>query len=244
MKKIIYIVLWAISIIVSPWYSFWETTETVGIGDIIFEEKQLPEIEHGYLINDLSYTLIKLHLTIADKDIQQANYQWETLATIKKLKQLIQQDIIETLYLSEDKHKTLWTYLTECNNELQKGESIVTYMKQEMKTIKDDREVCINQKWLSDEEYFDAIERYDQNTMDVSISDSIHHEQCITEKRIQYNSKLGIINKMVFYLGILQKKYDILFVKQEIVAKEFTIFKDNILPDLNEIDKILKQYTI
>jgi len=41
---------------------------------------------------------------------------------------------------------------------------------------------------------------------------------------------------------VLQKKYDVLFAKQEILAKNFEVFRDNILPDLNEIDQLLKQY--
>ena len=62
------------------------------------------------------------------------------------------------------------------------------------------------------------------------------------ENRIQYNAKASIAEKLVFYLGLLQKKYDVLFAKQEILAKNFEIFRDNILPDLNQINQLLQQY--
>lgn len=244
MKKTLLIVLAGLSILAIQGSSFGvkaETTE-IWLGDIIFEEKELTVIEHGFLINDLGYTLIKLHLVIAGKDLQLANYQWEALEVIKKLEQLTKQDIIETLYLAEDKQVALGKYLVECSNELQKWDTIAAYMKQEMEIIKSDREACITEKEISDREYFDAIERYDQNIMDTSLADSIKHEQCATEKRIQYNAKSEVLKKIVFYLGLLQKKYDMLFAKQDIVAKTFDIFKENLLPDLNEIDEVLKQY--
>jgi len=41
---------------------------------------------------------------------------------------------------------------------------------------------------------------------------------------------------------LLQKKYDVLFAKQDILAKNFEIFRDDILPDLNEIDQLLQHY--
>jgi hypothetical protein len=115
-------------------------------------------------------------------------------------------------------------------------------MKQEMELLKMDMQSCLVDKTISDKAYFDAIDRYDQNIMEVSLKDSINYETCATENRVQYNAKTGIARKLVFYLGLLQKKYDVLFTKQEIVAQNFDIFRDNILPDLNEIDALLQQY--
>ena len=87
---------------------------------MVFEDTTTSEITHGFLINDLGYTLIKLHLTIANRDLQLADYQGEALENIKKLEELTKQDIIETLYLAEDKQAALSTYLETCNHELQK----------------------------------------------------------------------------------------------------------------------------
>jgi hypothetical protein len=115
-------------------------------------------------------------------------------------------------------------------------------MKQEMEIMKGDMQSCLAEKSISDKAYFDAIDRYDQNIMEKSLAESITYESCATENRIQYNAKTSIAQKLVFYLGLLQKKYDILFTKQDILAKNFEIFRDNILPDLNEIDQLFQQY--
>lgn len=240
MKKIILAILVLISIIA---FQSTSLAEDVGVSDIVFEEETTQSVEHGFLINELSYTIIKLHLTLAGKNIETVNYQGETLATIKRLEELTKTDVVALLNLSINKEEVLAKYLTECDQELQKWDTISAYMKQEMDILKSDMEACITDKGISDKAYFDAIDRYDQNIMDVSLNDSIKYENCAVENRIQYNAKTSVARKLVFYLWLLQKKYDILFAKQEIVTQNFTIFRDKILPDLNQIDELLKQYT-
>lgn len=216
--------------------------QEVWVWEIIFEESTPDIAEHGFLMNDLSYTIIKLHLSIAERDIETADYEWETLTTIKKLEELTKTDVIDMLNLSINKQEALAKYLTECDQNLQKWDTIAAYMKQEMELLKMDMQSCLVDKAISDKAYFEAIDRYDQNIMEVSLNDSIVYETCATENRIQYNAKTSIARKLVFYLGLLQKKYDVLFAKQEIVADNFDVFRDNILPDLNEIDSLLQQY--
>jgi phage shock protein A len=165
------------------------------------------------------------------------------MATIKRLEELTKIDIIELLNISTDKKDALNRYLNDAQENLLKGDSISAYMKQEMNILKEDMQSCLTEKQISDKEYFDAIDRYDQNIMETSLNSSIMHENCVTEKRIQYNAKASIIQKLVFYLGLLQQKYDILFAKQDILTQNFEIFRDKILPDLNQIDELLKQYT-
>ncbi len=217
--------------------------QEVGIGNIIFEDNNDSLSANDFSINELSYTIINLHLILIEKTSAVGNYEWETLSTIKRLEELTKTDIIEMLDVSTNKEDTLTKYLNDSNKELQKWDAIVTYIKQEMEIFKGDMQSCITEKSISDKAYFDAIERYDQKIMEASLTDAIVHENCIAKNRIQYNAKIGIMNKLVFYLALLQKKYDVLFVKQEIITKNFKIFRDDILPDLNKIDALIKQYT-
>ena len=238
MKKIISIALMAMSIVVFQNPSHAQGTP-VGLGDIVFEDKTPDVVTHGFLMNEISYDIVNLHLFIAGKA---ANYEWETLTTIKKLEELTKTDVVQLLNLSTNKPEALAKYLTDTDHELQKWDAISSYIKQEMLILKWDMDSCLLEKNISDKAYFDAIERYDQNIMETSLSESITYQNCATENRIQYNAKTNIAAKLVFYLWLLQKKYDVLFAKQEIVAQNFQIFRDNILPDLNEIDTLLQQY--
>jgi len=216
--------------------------QELGLWDIIFEENTTKTVESNVLINELSYTIIKIHLTIAEQNIETANYEGETLSTIKRLEDLTKTDIIEILNLSINKESALINYLNDAYQQLQKWDIMASYMKQEMEILKGDMQSCLVEKNISDKAYFDAIDRYDQSIMEKSLAESITYESCATENRIQYNAKTSIAQKLVFYLGLLQKKYDILFAKQDILAKNFEIFRDNILPDLNQIDQLFQQY--
>ena len=197
MKKIIIAMLMLISVIALQNTS---RAEEIGVGDIVFETNAPEIVEHGFLMNELSYTIVKMHLSLAGKNIDLVNYEGETLATIKRLEELTKTDIIQVLDLSVNKEEALAKYLTDCDHELQKGDAISAYMKQEMQLLKSDMNSCLTEKNLSDKAYFDAIDRYDQNIMETSLAESIKYENCAAENRIQYNAKTSIAQKLVFYL--------------------------------------------
>ena len=71
-------------------------------------------------MNEISHTLIKLHLLIAEKDIEMADYEGDVLTSIRKLEELTKTDVISLLNLSVNKQETLIKYLNECDQELQK----------------------------------------------------------------------------------------------------------------------------
>ncbi len=239
MKKIIITILMLLTIIAiqkNP------EAQGVGVGDIIFDGNAGSAVKHEFITNEISYNIINLQLSIAGKNMQTVNYEWDILTNIKRLEELTKTDVIALLDVSPNKQEALTKYLNDCNQELQKWGAISAYMTQELNILKWDMQSCNDEKAISDKAYFDAIERYDQKIMESSLKDSISFEICSAENRIQYNAKTGIARKLVFYLWVLQKKYDLLFAKQEIVAKNFEIFRDNILPDLNQIDALLQQY--
>jgi len=198
MKKIILAVLMFMVIIAFQHTS--QAQEDVGVGDVVFDPTVTQNVEHGFFMNELSYTIVKLHLSIAGKDIQTSSYEGETLATIKKLEDLTKTDVIELLDLSANKEEALAKYLTDCDQELRKGDTISAYMKQEMEILKSDMNSCLIEKNISDKAYFDAIDRYDQSIMESSLNESITYENCASENRIQYNAKTSIAQKLVFYL--------------------------------------------
>lgn len=198
MKKIILTAIVAITMI-----AFQQTSqaEDVGIGEVIFEEPTLTEsVEHGFFMNEIGYEIIKIHMLIAQKDLETIDYEGEALKTIKTLEDLTKTDIIELLNLSIDKEETLTDYLVACDQNLQKGDAISSYIQQEMVLLKADMESCIKEKNLSNTTYFQAIDVYDQATMDVSHSDAVKYETCVVENRIEYNVQASIVRKMVFYL--------------------------------------------
>ena len=151
-------------------------------------------------------------------------------------------DVIQLLDRASDKQWALATYLNKCYQEIHKGEMASIYLKQMIGITKIEMDACIIDKNISDRMYFEAIHMYDKNIMETSLAESIHYEQCISTQRIQHNAKTIIANKLGGYIWRLQTKYDTLYKNQDILAENFEIFRDNILPELNRIDQLLKQY--
>ncbi len=94
--------------------------QEVGVGDIVFEENDVQIVEHSFLMNELSYTMIRLHLFLAEKDIAIAEYEGDELMTIKRLEELTKTDIIEVLNISANKEEALTKYLADSDQALQK----------------------------------------------------------------------------------------------------------------------------
>lgn len=117
MKKIILAILMLTVVIAFQNSSH---AQDLGVGDILFEKNPIDIPTHGSLMNELSYNIIKLHIFIAEKDIETANYEGEALATIKRLEELTKTDVIELLDISVNKEEALAKYLADCDQELQK----------------------------------------------------------------------------------------------------------------------------
>lgn len=216
---------------------------TIGIWDIIIQDTPQQQAQQEQaLVHTAGYMLLLLHSNIANRALENDAVKNDALLSIQKLEELTKTDIIHTIDIASDKEDALVQYLTACDQEIQRGDIIATYIKQEMLMYKENMESCMRDKDISDQTYFDAVALYDQHIMDNAITSSIGYEKCVAENRIQYNAKITIIKKIVFYLGLLQKKYEILSNKQEILAKNYDIFRDKILPELNELDEFLNQY--
>ena len=110
--------------------------QEVGLGEVLFDNTTTVQTQQNILINGLSYDIVKLHLTLAGKDIEASEYQKEKLTTIKTLEELTKTDVISLLDLSINKQKTLAKYLADCDQILQKGNVILAYMRQEMLLLK------------------------------------------------------------------------------------------------------------
>jgi ABC-type proline/glycine betaine transport system substrate-binding protein len=75
MKKIIIIAMICINIIAIQHTIHAQEEEDIGIGQVIFADKEAIIQEDSFLINELGYNIIKIHLSIAEKNIETINYE-------------------------------------------------------------------------------------------------------------------------------------------------------------------------
>ena len=72
-------------------------------------------------------------------------------------------------------------------------------MAQELSLIKLDMNSCTVDKTIADKLYFDSINSYDQKTSEQALQDSMANDACASQKRIEYNAQIYLLNKLTFY---------------------------------------------
>jgi hypothetical protein len=185
--------------------------------------------------------MIKIHLDIA-KILGDINPESDALSALKTTEELVKTDIIQALELSDKKQETLNKYLTQSQEYLEKGKSIIIFMGQELSLIKIELNSCKVDKTNTDKQYFESVNNYDQNSSEQALQESIKNDACASQKRIEYNAKVYLLDKLTFYEGLLQEKYDLISAKQDTLINHFDVISDNVLTELQTINDTLKKY--
>jgi hypothetical protein len=216
--------------------------EPVGVATVIYDQAQ-PTVTttSSLLLNNLSFEAIKIHLSLAGLT-GNINPEGESLDILKNTEDLVKTDIIQALSLSSNKQQTLQAYLTQCEEYLEKGSSLIAFMEQELALLKLDINSCTMDKTLTDKLYFDSVNNYDQATSEQALQESIQNDACISQENVEYNAKSYILNGLTFYEGLLQEKYNLISAKQDMLINHFDVISDNVLTELQTINDTLKKY--
>lgn len=51
-----------------------DMTEEIGLGDVIYDSQTPEDISHGFLMNEISYDMIRLHMKVAGMEIEENMY--------------------------------------------------------------------------------------------------------------------------------------------------------------------------
>lgn len=196
--------------------------------------------------SDFSLQLIKIHYKISNIPINIV--QKETLSDssdlwiINKLQQLGKTDLIAILDVAWNKQKALIWYLDEVQNALDKSANLIISLNQEINWLNFDMNTCLSQKSQSDKTFFDSLNSYDELLMKQAMEESIKYWECASNNRIKLNAKTAMLDKLNFYNNILQQKYDFIISKQDMIVKNYSVIKYEILQQLNEISSVLDSY--
>jgi len=244
MKKIYYFAAWiSLSLI---WFANFiiSANENIWLSDVIYTSwENFDSInEQPSLLNEISFDTVKLQLEIWWIDTNFLDTEWNTLWTIKRLEELTKTDIISVLEFTNDKNAALEKYLSETNFELDKADLLINIIKQELIILNQDLSSCTTDKKVADKSYFQSIGNYDQEVMKDSLENSLQANECMSEKRIKFNSKTVLLNKLVFYQWLLKQKHDFIFIKQDLILQNFDIIKDNLAGELQNVNEVLQKY--
>jgi len=225
---VIFWILW----IMSGFFTFGK------IKKIIYTNEENPNFQKKTFNNMMSIWLVNAHLKIGLK--LDTNQNLSILETIKQLEELALLDIIETLELSNNKEKTLEKFFSKSENTINIANIQITQLSQEVNFFKADISTCTQQKTVADQRYFESIKNYDAIELKEALEDASKLSICISENRVNYNAKGELLNKILYYYKMLENKYKYLDFKKDTIIKHFDIIKNDILTELNNVQRVLE----
>ena len=197
-------------------------------------------------ISNISYQLILTHIKIGNSrggiDYLNLDIENNILNIMGTAEDLVRTDILQVLKISSNKTKILDNHLNKISKTINEGQFAIMLIQQEIDNQTRDMNNCINEKKVSDQAYFNSINYYDQRAMTTSLQISAVYNACISEARLRINAKTAVLNKLDFYHNLLYTKYSFLTDKRETILKNIDVIDQDLLQELNTINRTLEKY--
>ncbi|NOZ44336.1 MAG: hypothetical protein GXP45_04300 [bacterium] len=99
---------------------------------------------------------------------------------------------------------------------------------------KTDLQDCLNDKLISDKNYFDALQEFNSIAMEDSLEKSKNYGTCASDLRIDFNAKLEIYKRLSYYYTILSKKLNYLQNKENLLIHDYNRYDQDTIQQINE----------
>lgn len=193
--------------------------------------------------NELSIELINSHIKFWNHNMD-FNENWSTILwTIKNLKYLLTLNVAQEMDMTENKEKYLNDYLNNIAETLHIANQKIDELDTKISEFDSKMQVCLTQKESSDSDFFYSLEINDDLRMQDAVKSSIENWKCIWENRVEVNYRKVLLSTTSYYNTLLQKKYNYIFPKKDIIITHFDLMKDSLLEELFWTrDALLKNY--
>lgn len=164
------------------------------------------------------------------------------LNVLEQIEYYLKSDIILFLDLAKNKVVVLQNYLSEISHTLELADYFQEDLLLNIKKSNNDMAVCLKQKSISDRDYFDSLSLKDSQSMELALNQSKKSDECISQNRIEINSKKLLLNRLLPLKSTLKEKYDFLHKNQNNIINNFSIIKNNIASELVNLTERLNRY--
>ena len=198
------------------------------------------------LLNNISYELVLIHIKIGNmlkiSGASQLKASSDILLTISNSEMLVKKDIIENLKNANDKTQTFQDDLWKINATLDEGSFFMMLLTQNIANLTTQKNACTQEKKISDKNYFESIQSYNQENMVISLQQSSAANECIAKATMEINAQNVLLGKLSFYHKLLQEKFDFLSSKQELIIKNIDFLDPSFLQELINIKQTLDTF--
>lgn len=188
-----------------------------------------------------------LWLTVANLKL----WLWEYSAQLyfaKALEYIISADVLiqsDTIQLLEDavnKSAILEAHIKQMELLLQNIQDISASLDEVYNENQVQAQQCQQDKTLWDNNFFQGLKQNEQDLMNDGLDTSLENWPCYEKYRITANAYHYLNDKLKYYMNILQTKHDLILNNQELILKNFTLFKDSQLETLIKIRDSINSY--
>jgi hypothetical protein len=142
------------------------------------------------------------------------------------LRDIISYNILDLLEYEIDKTSVMEKYVSSLDNYLVKSDVALSNLREEMNLSNSSMQYCLSQKNISDKLYADSLQsHYNQHLLDDAIEDSKKYGKCISDARIDYNSKKILADKISVYSSVVKIKYDYLNSNKYDIVQNYDLMK-------------------
>lgn len=162
---------------------------------------------------------------------------------LQHLKDVSTYNVLDLLDSEMDKRGVMDQYLATLDTAILKSDFVSSVLKEEMAVLNADMSYCLTSKKESDANYIDSVnDIYERQLMDQSLQDSIKYGVCAAEKRVQYNAKKIVLDKLNLYADILAMKYSYLSKNNDTIVDHYDLIRSDLLENLLSVKRMLEKY--
>lgn len=193
----------------------------------------------------LWYSLYRIHVFFGNgwDFVSVSDYEYSNL--LISLRDIISYNILDLLEYEIDKTSVMEKYVSSLDNYLVKSDVALSNLREEMNLSNSSMQYCLSQKNISDKLYADSLQsHYNQHLLDDAIENSKKYGKCISDARIDYNSKKILADKISVYSSVVKIKYDYLNSNKYDIVQNYDLMKWDILERLVIIKRMLQKYDL
>ena len=185
-----------------------------------------------------SFMLHMQHHDIADK-------QGEGLLSLaQEIHGSIVSDIVAVLDQSPNKSEVIQIYLASSDDLLFRGYAELDRAALRIGVFRSLMESCLIDKNLADNLFFDAVNNNDDAQAESALEDSLRASTCSTDYRVQLNALQAQYDKLLFYVTILQDKYNYIDAHKDNIEQYYFVLKPELLLNLTAIASQLQSFVL
>lgn len=201
---------------------------------LVFSIASFSVFWYSFDISDYNYStyLLDLHFSFLDDwslwdtGFEDVSFQ-DSMDLIQQMQYYANYDIVLDLEYGLGKKYHINNYLLLVSKLLFQADAELSYINNLLDIAQEDYDYCLENKKLSDSDFFQGFDDYNVSLMENAYNESLKNDICISNNKIKINAWKVIYKKLVFFYSILEKRYKNISLNKDKLIQDYTFSQEN-----------------